>query len=65
MINFLEPFPVHVKTIPPLEDILSGRSQVGEIKELDIEDLLGRKTIAPDTDLLEKCIKNKVVLITE
>jgi len=64
IIRFLEPFPVHVKTIPSLEDILSGRSQVDEIKELDIEDLLGRNTIAPDNDLLETCIKDKVVLIT-
>jgi FlaA1/EpsC-like NDP-sugar epimerase len=64
VIRFLEPYPVHVKTIPPLVDILSGRSQVDEIKELDIEDLLGRNTVAPDNDLLEKCIRNKVVLVT-
>ncbi|MFK5893068.1 MAG: nucleoside-diphosphate sugar epimerase/dehydratase [Pseudomonadota bacterium] len=64
IIQFLEPLSVHIKTIPDLSDILSGRAKVDEIKELDIEDLLGRQSIKLNHDLLEKCINNKVVLVT-
>jgi FlaA1/EpsC-like NDP-sugar epimerase len=60
----LEPLPVHVKTIPTLDDLLSGRARVDEIREIDIEDLLGRDPVAPNKDLLECCIRGKNVLVT-
>jgi len=64
VINFLESMPVHIKTIPKLDDIVSGKAKIEEIKELDIEDLLGRASVSPDNELFEHCIKEKVVLVT-
>lgn len=64
VINFLEKMPVHIKTIPKLDDIVSGKAKIEELKELDIEDLLGRASVSPDNELFEHCIKNKVVLVT-
>jgi len=64
VINFLENLPVQIKTIPTLDDIVSGKAKIEEIKELDIEDLLGRASVSPDNELFEHCIKDKVVLVT-
>ena len=64
IISKLEPLPVHVKTIPVLADIVSGKAKIEELREVDIEDLLGRDSVAPDNELFEQCIKNKVVMIT-
>jgi len=60
----LEHYPVKVKTIAGMEDIVTGKASIDEIKELDIEDLLGRDSVKPDKYLLEKCITGKVVMVT-
>jgi len=64
IIERLEPFPVKVKNIPKISDFTSGRLSVSDIKDIDIDDLLGRDPISPDKDLLPANIKNKTVLIT-
>ncbi len=60
----LEPLPVHVKTIPVLADIVSGKAKIAELREVDIQDLLGRDSVAPDKELFDKCIKHKVVFVS-
>jgi FlaA1/EpsC-like NDP-sugar epimerase len=53
-----------VKTVPSINEILSGDVSVKKIRELDIEDLLGRKPIAPNHELLQHDITDRVVLVT-
>ena len=60
----LDSFAVQVKTIPLLEDIVSGKAKIEELREVDIEDLLGREAVPPDIELFDRCIKNKVVMVT-
>lgn len=55
---------VTVRTMPDLTALAQGRVAVSDLRELDIEDLLGRNVIAPDRDLIEKNIRNKVVMVT-
>src|SRR5699024_8072801 len=38
----LESLPVSVKTIPTLDEILAGRARMDEVRDIDVEDLLGR-----------------------
>ncbi|MFZ4287017.1 polysaccharide biosynthesis protein [Variovorax sp. HJSM1_2] len=64
IIRALDTVPVHVRTIPGLSDLTSGRVTVQDIRELEIEDLLGREPVPPDTDLLARNLLNKVVLVT-
>jgi FlaA1/EpsC-like NDP-sugar epimerase len=64
IVEELERLPVHVRTIPSMTDLVSGYAKVNELREVEIEDLLGRDTVAPNKELLEKCIKNKNVMIT-
>lgn len=55
---------VIVRTVPDLNDIAQGRVTVTDIKELDVEDLLGRNAIAPRQHLLDKNIRGKIVMVT-
>lgn len=64
IIRQLEPLEISVKTIPPINDILSGKSRVEDIKDVEIEDLLGRDPVQPNPKLLDACIKTKNVLVT-
>ncbi|HWU61086.1 MAG TPA: nucleoside-diphosphate sugar epimerase/dehydratase [Ensifer sp.] len=55
---------VSVRTLPSLTDLAQGRVTVSDLRELDIDDLLGREQVSPNVELLEKNILNKVVLVT-
>ncbi len=55
---------VRVKTIPGLASLIDGSAEIVELKNVAIEDLLGREPVAPDPDLMNAAIKDKVVLVT-
>jgi len=55
---------VKVRTLPGLMDLAQGRVTTSDLKELDIEDLLVREVVEPDSDLLARDIQERVVLIT-
>jgi FlaA1/EpsC-like NDP-sugar epimerase len=60
----LEQYPVHVRTLPDLMDIAEGKIEVSDIQEVDFGDLLGREPVAPDETLLHSNITDKVVMVT-
>jgi len=64
IIERLEPLPLHIKTLPGLADLVSGSARVDEFRDVDIEDLLGRDPVAPEQELLEHCVRDKVVMVT-
>ncbi|MDH3535693.1 MAG: polysaccharide biosynthesis protein, partial [Gammaproteobacteria bacterium] len=64
IISMLEPYPVHVTTVPALDDLASGKVRVDDVREVDVLDLLGRVPVEPDAPLLNANVKNKVVLVT-
>jgi FlaA1/EpsC-like NDP-sugar epimerase len=53
-----------IRSVPKLNDLIFGNSSMLDLRDLDTTDLLGRDAILPDVELLEKNIRNKVVLIT-
>ena len=55
---------VLVRTLPSFSDLVQGKVTVSDIRELDINDLLGREPISPNQILLAKNITNKVIMIT-
>lgn len=55
---------VSVRTLPSVMDLAQGRVSVSDLRELDIDDLLGREPVAPDEALLAKTVRDKVVLVT-
>jgi len=64
IIRLLEPFAVHVMSMPGLSDIAQGKVTVDALQEVDIADLLGRDAVAPDQSLLHANIAGKVVMVT-
>lgn len=64
ILNRLEHLPVHVKTVPDLFDMVSGKVGVDEVRDIDIEDLLGRDIVPPNPELLGACITGQSVMIT-
>jgi len=60
----LEPLPVKVKTIASMAEIVSGKVQIEQLKDIEIEDLLGRDSVAVDEKLIRYSIKGKVVMVT-
>ncbi len=55
---------VNVRTLPDLTALAQGRIAVSDIRELEIEDLLGREAVAPQQGLLDKATLGKVVMVT-
>ncbi len=55
---------VVVRTLPSVIDLAHGKVHVSDLKELDIEDLLGRDPVPPDLQMLGKNITQKVVMVT-
>ena len=64
LIHLLEPYALHVLSMPGLSDIAQGRVTVDALQEVDIADLLGRDCVAPDQSLMEASISGKVVMVT-
>jgi FlaA1/EpsC-like NDP-sugar epimerase len=55
---------VKIRTVPPITDLVSGRYLVSQIREIDIDELLGRSSVPPDPKLLRSMIEGKVILVT-
>ncbi len=55
---------VAVRTLPSVTDLAQGKVSISDLRELDIDDLLGREPVAPNHILLAKNIVGKVVLVT-
>ncbi len=64
ILNRLEHLPVHVKTVPDLFDMVSGKVNVDQVRDIDIEDLLGRDIVPPNPGLLGACINGQSVMVT-
>lgn len=56
--------PATIRTLPGLTDLAKGRVTVNDLRELDIEDLLGRDTVPPNHLLLSRNIAGRTVLVT-
>lgn len=64
ILGLLEPYPLHVRSVPGIIDLANGRVRVDDIQEVDIADLLGRDPVAPRRELLEHCIRGQAVMVT-
>ncbi|MAQ24173.1 MAG: hypothetical protein CMK83_08115 [Pseudomonadales bacterium] len=64
IIESMSHLPIHVQTIPGMADLVSGKARIEEIKDVDIEDLLGRNPVDPDDNLMHANIRGRVVMVT-
>ncbi|WP_114765987.1 polysaccharide biosynthesis protein [Vibrio rhodolitus] len=64
ILNSLVHLPAEVLTVPDMKDIVDGKAKIDELKDVAIEDLLGRDAVSPQQVLMEANIKEKVVMVT-
>jgi FlaA1/EpsC-like NDP-sugar epimerase len=64
ILDKLESLKVKIKVTPRITSLVNGELRVQDIRDVEIEDLLGRDSVAPDTELLSVCISNKTVMVT-
>ncbi|MEW4467877.1 nucleoside-diphosphate sugar epimerase/dehydratase [Parasphingorhabdus sp. JC815] len=64
IVDQIQQFKVHVQTLPNMKEIMDGKVSFNDIRELDIEDLLGREPVAPNELLLGRTIVGKTVMVT-
>lgn len=64
IIDRLEGLQCKVKIVPGMAAVVSGKVVDEAIREVEIEDLLGRESVAPDPLLLGLCVAGKVVLVS-
>jgi FlaA1/EpsC-like NDP-sugar epimerase len=55
---------VAVRTLPSVTDLAQGKVSISDLRELDIDDLLGREPVMPNHILLAMNVRNKVVMVT-
>ncbi|MGW9231731.1 polysaccharide biosynthesis protein [Pseudorhizobium sp. NPDC055634] len=55
---------VRVRTLPDISDIVDGRYIVNQIREIELDELLGRSFVPADKELLAEAISGKVVMVT-
>jgi FlaA1/EpsC-like NDP-sugar epimerase len=64
IIKLLATYRVAVRTLPSLTDLAHGKISETDLREIDIEDLLGRDPVAPIPELMTKNITGKNVMVT-
>ena len=64
VIQVCEGAKIRFRTVPSLTDIASGRFRVSQIRDVDINDLLGREAVQLDLDLIEAFARDKTILVT-
>jgi FlaA1/EpsC-like NDP-sugar epimerase len=60
----LEPLSVHVQTVPDIEQLVTGKANLTDLREVDVADLLGRDAVPPKDGLFDACIRDRVVMVT-
>jgi FlaA1/EpsC-like NDP-sugar epimerase len=56
--------PIKLRTLPSLREIASGKYQVSQLREIDIDDLLGRSSVPADPELLQRMIAGRSILVS-
>jgi FlaA1/EpsC-like NDP-sugar epimerase len=64
LIESCEGLGVLFRIVPPMSDVIAGRVQVSQVREVDIEDLLGREPVALDVDGIGMQLRGKRVVVT-
>lgn len=64
IVKKLTAYPIKIRTLPPISDLLSGNYMVSQIREIDIDELLGRSSVPADKVLLSDMIEGRSILVT-
>jgi FlaA1/EpsC-like NDP-sugar epimerase len=62
--RWLSAYPVKLRTLPAITDLAAGKYDVGMLRQIDIDDLLGRSSVPANPDLLRAMIAGRVILVS-
>ncbi len=64
ILNLANKLKLEILTVPAIDDLMSGRLNVSQIRRVHVEDLLGRESVELDNSGLENLITDKVIMVT-
>jgi len=64
LLKQLEPLSVPVQTVPSMSELVAGQARINDIRDLEIEDLLGRDPVRPDSAVVAASLFQKSVMVT-
>lgn len=64
ILDRLTPLSVRLMVMPSVTELASGAKRIDELRQVDVEDILGRDPIKPRRDLLDGCLRGQVILVT-
>lgn len=60
----LSQLPVKIRTLPAIADLVSGKYLISQLREIDIDDLLGRLSVPGNPKLFTALIEGRTILVT-
>ena len=64
LLKQLEPLAIPVQTVPSMSELVAGQARINDIRDLEIEDLLGRDPVCPDSAMVSDSLYQKSVMVT-
>ncbi|MFB0979909.1 MAG: nucleoside-diphosphate sugar epimerase/dehydratase [Alteromonadaceae bacterium] len=64
IVSLFEPHALELLIVPSMSDIVSGKRTIDELREVSVDELLGRKTVEPIPELLSANINDKIVMVS-
>jgi FlaA1/EpsC-like NDP-sugar epimerase len=64
IVNICEHIPIKIRIIPGLYEILQGHVEVSRIRDIQVEDLLGREPVRLDEEGIKEFLADRVVMVT-
>ena len=64
IVKICDAIPVKVRIIPELYEIIEGKVEITRIRDVEIEDLLGREPVQLDTESIREELAGKTVMVT-
>ena len=64
IITFLEPYKILVRSLPGVSELVQGKIKIEDLKNINVNDLLGRRPLSTNNQLIRENVENKVILVT-
>lgn len=64
IIRSLVPLKLSVRSLPDISDLVAGRAQLEDLRNIEVADVLGRDPVAAEPHLLARNLRDKAVMVT-
>jgi FlaA1/EpsC-like NDP-sugar epimerase len=64
IVTELSHHPIKIRALPAIADLVSGKYLISQLREIDIDDLLGRSAVPADAQLMGEILTGRVILVT-